>query len=65
MKDVVFWGKPQHHARDRAEKCQSPHFSLTESGGVAGHGHDPAVSLSIYSDAQPEDLRAAGAALFG
>ncbi|MEV0033938.1 hypothetical protein [Nocardia sp. NPDC050793] len=24
---------------------------------------DPAVSLSIYSDAQPEDLEAAGAAL--
>jgi hypothetical protein len=32
---------------------------------AAWHGHDPAVSLSIYSDAQPEDLRAAGAALFG
>jgi len=30
----------------------------------AWHGHDPAVSLSIYSDAQTEDLRAAGAALF-
>ncbi|WP_245906746.1 tyrosine-type recombinase/integrase [Mycolicibacterium palauense] len=28
---------------------------------AAWHGHDPAVSLSIYSD----DLRAAGAALFG
>ncbi|MET9216228.1 MULTISPECIES: tyrosine-type recombinase/integrase [unclassified Nocardia] len=32
---------------------------------AAWHGHDPAVSLSIYSDAQPEDLRAAGARLFG
>ncbi|MFE7802526.1 tyrosine-type recombinase/integrase [Nocardia sp. NPDC057440] len=32
---------------------------------AAWHGHDPAVSLSIYSEAQPEDLRAAGAALFG
>ena len=32
---------------------------------AAWHGHDPAVSLSIYSDAQPEDLRAAGAAVFG
>lgn len=33
---------------------------------VAGwHGHDPAVPLSIYSDAQPDDLRAAEAALFG
>ncbi|MFQ6394632.1 hypothetical protein ACLMAJ_14330 [Nocardia sp. KC 131] len=31
---------------------------------AAWHGHDPAVSLSIYSDAQPEDLKAAGAALF-
>ncbi|MBD0024032.1 tyrosine-type recombinase/integrase [Gordonia pseudamarae] len=29
------------------------------------HGHDPAVSLSIYSDAQPDDLRAAGTALYG
>ncbi len=29
------------------------------------HGHDPAVSLSIYSDAQIEDLRAASAVLFG
>jgi hypothetical protein len=29
------------------------------------HGHDPAVSLSIYSDAQRDDLRAAGAAIFG
>ncbi|WP_280364028.1 site-specific integrase [Nocardia wallacei] len=32
---------------------------------AAWHGHDPAVSLSIYSNAQPEDLKAAGAALFG
>jgi integrase len=32
---------------------------------AAWHGHDPAVSLSIYSDAQPEDLRTAGAAIFG
>ncbi|MEG8184042.1 site-specific integrase [Nocardia terpenica] len=32
---------------------------------AAWHGHDPAVSLSIYSDAQPDDLRAAGAAVFG
>lgn len=32
---------------------------------AAWHGHDPAVSLSIYSDAQPDDLKAAGAALFG
>jgi hypothetical protein len=31
---------------------------------AAWHGHDPAVSLSIYSDAQPEDLKAAGASLF-
>ncbi|MBY6675316.1 site-specific integrase [Rhodococcus sp. BP-332] len=29
------------------------------------HGHDPAVSLSIYSSALPEDLRAAGSSLFG
>jgi hypothetical protein len=33
---------------------------------VAGrHGHDPAVSLSIYSEAQPDDLRAVAASLFG
>lgn len=33
---------------------------------VAGwHGHDPAVSLSIYSDAKADELRAAGASLFG
>ncbi len=32
---------------------------------AAWHGHDPAVSLSIYSNAQRDDLRAAGAALFG
>ena len=31
---------------------------------AAWHGHDPAVSLGVYSDTQPEDLRAAGAALF-
>jgi len=29
---------------------------------AAWHGHDPVVSLSIYSDAQRDDLRAAGAA---
>lgn len=45
--------------------------SLMLAGGspvhvvAAGHGHDPAGSLSIYSDAQREDLRAASAALFG
>ena len=32
---------------------------------AAWHGHDPAVSLSIYSDAKADELRAAGAALFG
>jgi hypothetical protein len=31
---------------------------------AAWHGHDPAVSLSIYPHAQRDDLRAAGAALF-
>ena len=45
--------------------------SLMLAGGMpvhvvaAWHGHDPAVSLSIYSHAQRNDLRAAGAALFG
>ena len=45
--------------------------SLMLAGGLpvhivaAWHGHDPAVSLSIYSDAQLEDLRAAGAGLYG
>lgn len=33
---------------------------------VAGwHGHDPAVSLSIYSEAKADELRAAGESLFG
>jgi hypothetical protein len=31
---------------------------------AAWHGHDPAVALSIYSDAQAGELRAAGASLF-
>ena len=32
---------------------------------AAWHGHDPAVSLSIYSDAKADELRVAGASLFG
>ena len=32
---------------------------------AAWHGHDPGVSLRIYNDTQPDDLRAAGVALFG
>lgn len=33
---------------------------------VAGwDGHDPVVSLSIYSDAKVDELRAAGTSLFG
>lgn len=32
---------------------------------AAWHGNDPAVSLSIYSDAKADELRAAGASLFG
>ena len=32
---------------------------------AAWHGHDPAVSLSIYSEAKADELRAAGASLFG
>jgi integrase len=32
---------------------------------AAWHGHDPAVSLSIYSDAKADALRAAGASRFG
>ncbi|OBC07565.1 integrase [Mycobacterium sp. 852013-50091_SCH5140682] len=32
---------------------------------AAWHGHDPAVSLSIYSDAKADELRAAGSSLFG
>jgi hypothetical protein len=31
---------------------------------TAWHGHDPAVSLGICSDAQPEDLRLAGNSIF-
>ena len=32
---------------------------------AAWHGHDPAVLLSIYSDAKADELRAASASLFG
>ncbi|MCA4726902.1 tyrosine-type recombinase/integrase [Mycolicibacterium fortuitum] len=32
---------------------------------AAWHGHDPAVSLSIYADAKTDELKAAGASLFG
>jgi hypothetical protein len=32
---------------------------------AAWHGHDPAVLLSIYSDAKTDDLGAASATLFG
>lgn len=32
---------------------------------AAWHGHDPAVALKIYSDAKADELRAAGASLFG
>lgn len=32
---------------------------------AAWHGHDPAMSLSVYSDTHADDLKAAGAALFG
>jgi integrase len=31
---------------------------------AAWHGHDPAVTLSIYADAKADELRAAGAKLF-
>lgn len=31
---------------------------------AAWHGHDPAVTLSIYSDVKPDELRAVGASLF-
>ncbi|WP_235570836.1 hypothetical protein [Mycobacterium sp. Root265] len=46
-------------------------MSLMLAGGgpvhvvAARHGHDPAVSLSIYTCAQRDDLRAADPALFG
>lgn len=32
---------------------------------AAWHGHDPAVSLSIYSDVKADELRTVGASLFG
>ncbi|GFG84846.1 recombinase XerD [Mycolicibacter algericus] len=32
---------------------------------AAWHGHDPAVSLSIYSDGRADELGAAGSSLFG
>lgn len=31
---------------------------------AAWHGHDPAVTLSIYSDVKADELRAVGASLF-
>lgn len=31
---------------------------------AAWHGHDPSMSLGVYADAQADDLRSAGAALF-
>ena len=31
---------------------------------AAWHGHNPAVSLSIYADAKADELRAAGEGLF-
>jgi integrase len=67
-----------HRIRERAglrriqlKGLRNTSVSLMLAGGLpvhivaAWHGHDPAVSLSIYSDAQRDDLRAAGAALFG
>jgi site-specific recombinase XerD len=66
------------HLRERAglrrihlKGLRNTSVSLMLAGGLpvhvvaAWHGHDPAVSLSIYSDAQREDLRTAGATLFG
>lgn len=50
---------------------RNTNVSLMLAGGLpvhvvaAWHGHDPARSLSIYWDAQRDDLRAAGATLFG
>jgi hypothetical protein len=32
---------------------------------TARHGHDPVVSLSVYSDTKEAELRVAGAALLG
>lgn len=32
---------------------------------AAWHGHDPSMTLSVYSDAKADELRTAGAALFG
>jgi site-specific recombinase XerD len=32
---------------------------------AAWHGHDPAVALSIYADVKADELKAAGASLFG
>jgi integrase len=52
------------------KRLRNTSVSLMLAGGIpvhvvaAWHGDDPAVSLSIYSDAQREDLRAAGASAF-
>jgi len=56
--------------RIHLKSLRNTSVSLMLAGGMpvhvvaAWHGHDPAVSLSIYSHAQRDDLRAAGAALF-
>jgi len=57
--------------RVHLQDLRNTSVSLMLAGGMpvhvvaAWHGHDPAVSLSTYSDAQLGDLRPAGAALFG
>ncbi|WP_396904518.1 tyrosine-type recombinase/integrase [Mycolicibacterium phlei] len=32
---------------------------------AAWHGHDPAVAVKIYADVKADELRSAGASLFG
>lgn len=66
-----------HRLRERAglrkirlHGLRATSTSLMYASGAAPHvvaswhGHDAAISLSVYSHAQPEDLRIAGAKLF-
>lgn len=67
-----------HRLRDRAglrriklHGLRNTSVSLMLDRGIpvhivaAWHGHDPAVSVSIYAEAKADELRAAGASLFG
>lgn len=67
-------GRSAGGLQHRAAVVEGQPPQLVEVGGVpvehgvelgCWHGHDPAVALSIYSDPKADELRAAGASLFG